>query len=345
MSIKQLAQELGLSISTVSRALNGYTDVSAATRSRVMRHADMLGYQPHPGARSMKSGKSNTIGIILPLDEHGQFINALYSRLLGGIASFLDERGYTLMVTTNFSHQVRDEVQRYEQLIRSRLVDGVVVVRTLLNDPRVDMLSQMQTPFVTYGRCHEPNRHHWVDTDNERAFELATQRQIEQGHRRIALLNGPAAYTFAWLRQQGYENALRAANILPEPALIQNGDLTESSGYSLTRDLLTMRNKPTALICANDAMAIGAIAACRERGLRVGNDISIMGYGNSDASRYCDPPLSTIEHRAYENGRHIGVLLLAQLEGTQESGGIHHYLESVELVPRLSDGPVSPTCT
>ena len=193
MSIQTLAQDLGLSISTVSRALNGYTDVAAATRERVMQRAAELGYRPHPGARSMKSGKAHAIGIILPMDERGgQFINALYSSLLGGIASVLDARGYTLLATTHFSHSVHDEVSRYEQLIRSRSVDGFVVVRTLLHDPRVRLLHAQQIPFVTYGRCQLDIDHPWVDTDNEGAFELATQRLLDHGHRRIALLNGPA---------------------------------------------------------------------------------------------------------------------------------------------------------
>lgn len=338
MSIQTLAQDLGLSISTVSRALNGYADVAPATRERVMQRATELGYRPHPGARSMKSGKSHAVGIILPMDERGgQFINALYSSLLGGIASVLEMRGYTLLATTHFSPSVHEEVQRYEQLIRSRSVDGFVVVRTLLRDPRVKLLHEQGIPFVTYGRSELGFEHPWVDTDNEGAFELATWRLLENGHRHIALLNGPAIYTFAQLRQRGFEKALRKAGLTPRSAWMRHSDLTESGGYTLARQWLSERERPSALVCANDAMAIGAIAACREAGLRVGSDISIIGYGNSDASRYCDPPLTTIEHRVAENGRHIGQLLLAQLEMDGSTPG--HYLEPVELVARQSDGP------
>lgn len=338
MSIQTLAQDLGLSISTVSRALNGYTDVAPSTRERVMQRASELGYRPHPGARSMKSGKSHAIGIILPMDERGgQFINALYSSLLGGIASVLDARGYTLLATTHFSKTVLEEVGRYEQLIASRSVDGFVVVRTLLQDPRVQMLQERGIAFVTYGRSQLASDHLWVDTDNEGAFELVTQRQLAQGHTRLALINGPAMYTFAHLRQRGFEKALVAAGIKPQPNWMKHGDLTESAGYTVTQELLAATPRPTALICANDAMAIGAIAACREAGLQVGVDISITGYGNSDASRYCDPPLTTIEHRVLDNGRHIGQLLLARLDGSPSAS--QHYLEPVELVPRQSDGP------
>ena len=322
----------------MSRALNGYTDVAPATRERIMQRAAELGYRPHLGARSLKSGKSHAIGIILPMDERGgQFMNALYSNLLGGIASVIDAQGYTLLATAHLSQSVVDEVHRYEQLINSRSVDAFVVVRTLLQDHRVQMLQKRGIPFVTYGRSQLPFDHPWVDTDNEGAFALAARRQIAQGHRRLALLNGPAIYTFAWLRQCGFERALLEAGIAPEPAWMRHGDLTESGGYALAQELLARQPRPTALLCANDAMAIGAIAACRQAGLRVGADVSITGYGNSDASRYCDPPLTTVEHRVLDNGRHIGQLLLAQLEGTAKP--TDHYLEPVELVPRQSDGP------
>ena len=340
MSIQTLAQDLGLSISTVSRALNGYSDVAPSTRERVALRAAELGYRPHPGARSMKSSKSNAVGVILPMDERGgPFITALYSSLLGAIAGVLDARGYTLLVTTHFSASVHDEVSRYDHLIHSRSVDGFVIVRTLLQDPRVQLLHDRGVPFVTYGRSQLSFDHPWVDTDNERAFEWATQRQLAHGHQRIGLLNGPSPYTFAKLRRNGYESALRNAGLSPNPAWILEGDLTESSGYSLARQLLSQADAPTAIVCANDAMAIGAMACCRERGLQVGKDVSVMGYGNSDASRYCDPPLTTVEHKVADNGRHLGQLLLAQLD--HQATSTTSYLEPVDIIARQSDGPLS----
>lgn len=338
MSILHLAQDLGLSISTVSRALNGYTDVSEKTRTRVMQRAAELGYKPHPGARSMKSGKSNAIGIILPMDEHNsQFISGLYSSLLGGIASVIDPAGYSLIATTHFSDAVETELQRYESMIRSRWLDGFVVVRTRLHDPRVQLLQERQIPFVTYGRSELPTEHPWVDTDNQQAFHLCAERLIGLGHRRIALLNGPSAYTFAKLRQAGFEAAMTQHGLPIDPTWVINGYLTESSGHAMTQQLLQLPQRPTALLCATDAMAIGAMAACRQAGLRVGTDVSIIGYGNSETSRFSDPPLTTVEHRVHENGQHIGQLMLDILAGVPLDPS--HYLEPVELVPRSSDGP------
>jgi LacI family transcriptional regulator len=342
MSITLLAQDLGLSISTVSRALNGYTDVSARTRERVAQRAAELGYQPHPGARSLKSGKANAVGVILPMsDQNGQFISGLYSSLLGGIASVLDPAGYSLIASTHLSTAAATELSRYDMMIRSKSVDAFVVVRTLIHDPRVQLLHDRGIPFVTYGRSQLPFEHLWVDADNEGAFHILTHRLIAQGHKRIALLNGPEGYTFALLRATGFEQAMYEHQLPLVPHYVAHGDLSESAGFALAQQMLALPERPTAFLCATDAMAIGCIAACRRAGLRVGQDVSVVGYGNTDAASYCEPPLTTIETRIFENGRHIGLLLMEKLSGLPATR--NHYLEPVELIARSSDGPIHST--
>ena len=163
-------------------------------------------------------------------------------------------------------------------------------------------------------------------------------RQIEFGHRRVALLNGPLEFYFARLREKGYTKALAKHKIASDPLLMLNGDLSEVSGFAMCRQLLALSAPPTAIVCATDAMAIGALAACRERGIEVGKHISIVGYGNSSHSAFADPPLTTIDHAVFENGRHIGQSLLRLLRGDAKPADIH-YLEPVVLVPRKSDGP------
>ena len=176
----------------------------------------------------------------------------------------------------------------------------------------------------------------WVDTDNEGAFALATQRQLGFGHKRIALLNGPAEFNFAKLRLEGYQRALESAGLEVDPTMVKEGNLSIQSGYSLAMELLNQKNAPTSILCAVDNMAFGAITACRECGLTVGRDISVMGYSNSPMASFSEPALTTIEHRVFENGRHMGESLLRQLNGqAPEPLG---YLEPVSLVPRKSDG-------
>lgn len=340
MSIVHLAQDLGLSVSTVSRALNGYTDVAESTRQRVMERAQALGYKPHPGARRLKSGKSGVIGVVLPTaQEGGQFIDSMYSNLLGGISSVIEPAGYSLMATASATSTPAQERSVYENYLRSGWFDAFVIVRTRLTDQRVALMFEHNKPFVTYGRSDLASEHAWVDTDNEMAFLMAAQRQIALGHRRIALLNGPAEYTFAELRQKGYLKAMQQAQLAVDDRWIMHGSLSETGGYAMAQQLLSMDPPPTALLCATDAMAIGAMAACRGRGLKVGVDIAIMGYGNSDAGRYSNPPLSTIEHRTFENGQHLGQVLMSVMAGQSPSS--LHYLEPVVLVPRSSDAPVT----
>lgn len=340
MSIQKLAQDLGLSISTVSRALNGYSDVAQGTRQRVMARAQALNYVAHAGARSLKTGKSFEVGVILPASSFGgSFVDPMYSVLLGGIDASLAQSGYRLMASTGRDGPIEQELARYRQYLRARWFDAYVLVRTQLRDARVDLLLEHAIPFVTYGRTLDSDRHDWVDTDNEQAFKLMTQRQIDFGHRRIALLNGPAQYTFANLREKGYVMAMQQAGLEPDAHRPFNTGLTEQAGYELASELLARPRPPTSLLCATDAMAIGAMAACRDRSLRVGSHISVVGYGNSDAGRYASPALTTVGHQVAENGRHIGQLLIESLQGSRARTS--SYLEQVELIARDSDGPLA----
>ena len=339
MSIVLLARDLGLSISTVSRALNGYDDVSPETKQRVMKRAREIGYRPNPGARRLKSGKTSLVGVILPAATDGvRFVDSVASSLLGGVEVELENGGYSLIATMQTRNDLQREAALYENFIRGGWVDALLLVRTRVADARVELVRKAHIPFVTYGRTETPEAYAWVDTDNEKAFYLATLRQIEFGHSRIALLNGPLEYTFARLREKGYVRALAKHRIGQDRLLMLNGDLTEVSGYALCRSLLVSAEPPTALVCATDAMAIGAIAACRERGIEAGRAMSIVGYGNSSASAFSDPPLTTIDHAVFDNGRHIGQSLLRLIRGEAKPADIH-YLEPVVLVPRKSDGP------
>ncbi len=339
MSIVALAKDLGISVGTVSRALNGYEDVSEATRQRVFARVKETGYRPNPGARRLKTGKTSAIGVVLPAaSTEGQILDATYSSLLGGVALEVEKEGYHLHATLQARQDPEVEAGLYENFIRGGWVDAILIVRTRIRDPRIALAHKNHVPFVTYGRSDTTKPYSWVDTDNEKAFYLATRRQFEFGHQRIALLNAPAEFFFARLRQQGYERAFGEKGIAPDKALMVQGDMSEKSGYNLCRALLERRQPPTSFVCATDTIAVGAIAACRERGLKVGSQVSVMGYGNSNASAYSDPPLTTIEHQVFENGRHIGQTLLRLLKG--EAPQNFHYLEPVVLVPRGSDGPL-----
>jgi len=338
ISITELANILGLSVSTVSRALNGYADVAPGTRERVIAAADELGYSPNPTARRLVSGKTSAVGVVLPsMVDEGQFIDSMYSRLLAGVACAVEEAHYHVFATTVSSRNPDNELGLFRNFIHGGWADALLIVRTTADDVRVKLAQKVNIPFITYGRTANSDLHSWVDADNEEALRLAVRRQAQFGHRRIALLNGLPQYFFAQLRQRGYERGLAEAGLRVDPALICFGNLAVSDGFAACKQLLQLEDPPTALLCATDAIAIGAISACRSLGLSVGKDISIMGYGNSDASSYCDPPLTTIEHRVFDNGCRVGEGLLQLLNPDNKARYTH--LEPVVLVPRESDGP------
>ncbi len=215
MSIVRLARDLGLSISTVSRALNDYHDVAPETKLRVRKRAREIGYRPNPGARRLKSGKTSLVGVILPASDGAQFVDSVASRLLGGVEVELENAGYSLIATMQTRNDLERETALHENFIRGGWVDALLLVRTRVSDSRVDLVRKAHIPFVTYGRTEIDGPYAWVDTDNEKAFYLATLRQIEFGHRRIALLNGRGSSISSGCANE--DTAERSPNIASRP--------------------------------------------------------------------------------------------------------------------------------
>jgi LacI family transcriptional regulator len=331
MSIQALADSLGISISTVSRALNGYSDVSAATRQRVFDAAKAMNYSPHPVAHRLATGKTGAVAIVNSARE-GNAADGSAAALHTGVAQALREHNYFALSLTLPTGD--DEMPELERLLAGRLVDGIVLTRTRTLDPRVKLLQERKIPFVTHGRTVENAPHAWVDTDNEGAFEQATRELIAHGHRRIAFINGMPHLTFASLREQGFRKALQSAGIKAETCPVHYTELSSSSGLHIAAQLLASAQRPTAFLCATDALALGVMAAVREAGLAVGQDISVMGYGNSEAGQFAQPPLASIDHAIIENGRHIAQLLLRVMAG--DSAGTLQILETPNVLMRAS---------
>lgn len=341
MSIAVLAQSLGISISTVSRALNGYSDVSAKTRLRVEAAAKAMGYHPHPVAHRLATGRTGVIALVSSV-RTGNYLDATFSALLSGAAEGLRAHGF--FAVSVVLPVGEDELSELSRFLDGRLVDGVLLARTRSNDPRVALLQQRAIPFVTYGRTLSNAPHAWVDSDNELAFFMATQRLIDLGHRRIAFINAQPNLTFAALREQGFRRACATAGLEAAACPVRHGEVTAASGAQLATELMASDAAgkgegihPTAILCATDAMALGAMTAIRSAGLVVGRDISVIGYGNTEAGLYADPPLTTIDYATVDNGKHLAELLMRHLGG--EAASALTRLEPVHLIPRQSDGP------
>ena len=331
MSIKKLAAHLGLSKSTVSRALNGYTDVNEQTREKVLKAAQDIGYKANPTAKRLASGKSRNIGIILPAHSR-MFVSSAFSKVLASAAEFLAKHDYQLIVTTIFDWQ--DEQQVYFDFITSGLVDGVFIVRTRHDDPRILMLRKHHFPYVCFGFGDDFTADSFVDVDNIQAFYDLTKRQIKNGHSRIAFLDAPFELTFSQARKQGYLKAMQEANLTLDPRWLLSGELNEREAMEMTKEIMSLEQRPTCILCADDTMALGAIAACEALGYQVGIDVAIAGYGDYEHSRYTKPSITTVKYDTSAVGEGMSKLILNKVENKQFEVSNWH---RATIVSRQSD--------
>lgn len=337
MDLKDLSRHLGVSMTTVSRALNGYPDVSEATRARVVEAAREFGYKPHPIARRLASGRAEAVGVVLPLPA-GHFSDPFFIELLAGIGKVLSAANLDLLVTS--AETGPNELEAYRHLVEGKKVDALIIGRTRRHDERLLYLLDSGIPFVAHGRTETDRAYAWLDMDNEMAFATAAERLIGLGHRRIGLINAPEEFNFAYLRRKGYERALSAAGIGLDPTLVIEGEMTEATGHRMTGRLLDLPEPPTAIICANDMIAIGALRALRKKGLEAGRDVSIIGYDDLPLASYTEPPLTTLNQPIRAAGERIAEMLLELLSGTPVEE--LRELWPPRLVVRQSDGPCQP---
>ncbi len=338
MSIQAVADSLGISISTVSRALNGYTDVSAVTRQRVFDAAKAMNYSPHPMAHRLATGKTGSIAIVNAMRD-GRSVDSSMAALHVAASETLREAGYFTLSLVLAGGDL--ELVELDRLIAGRLVDGIVLTRTRTLDARVQRLQEQKIPFVTYGRTLDNAPHAWVDTDYEQGIDNAMQALLTRGHRKIALLNGMAHMTFASLIERGMHRALLAGGLPSQDCPVHYTDLTGTAGLHAAQQLLRSTTPPTAFICASDALALGVSAAAREINLRVGEDVSVIGFGNTEAGQLAQPPLASISHDLMRHGQQAAELLLGLIAGQNPTG--LHAIQSADLIERTSIG-LAPGC-
>lgn len=333
MSIQTLADSLGLSISTVSRALNGYTDVSAKTRLRVQEAARAANYQPDPVAHRLATGRKGAVAVVTTLGA-GQFIDATYAAAVAGVTEVMRTRQY-FTLSINLPGNT-DEMPEFERFLAAKLVDGVILTRTSPQDARVAMLQAKKLPFITHGRTLGNAPHAWVDSDSTGAIEQSTAQLISLGHQRIGFINGQTHMNFALLREMGYRQAMLQANLNPDYYPVQYTDLSSHAGKEATALLLASPEPPSAVVCVTDTLAFGAMEAIKEAGLRVGQDVAVFGYGNVKASSYVVPPLATVNRDAVHSGKLLAQHLLGVIDGDDPE--THQIIETPSLVLRASMG-------
>ncbi|HRJ68288.1 MAG TPA: substrate-binding domain-containing protein [Beijerinckiaceae bacterium] len=314
-TLRSLASDLGLSITTVSRALDGYEDVAAATRERVNKAAAAAGYRPNSTARRLRKGSSETVALVMPT-EPGRFYEPVFVDLLSVLGERLAARHFDLMLLA--ARPGAEELAVYKRMIKDRRADACIIVRTRRHDERIAMLQEAGLPFVCHGRTETRAEYAYVDGDGEAGFREVTNRIVSLGHRRIAHLAAPDHFTFAELRSRGWHMAMRAAGLTDDLKLMCAS--TEEAGEQAATALLAGPDKPTALICATDRIAIGAVRAAQAAGLVVGRDIAVTGHDNIHASRFTHPAITTMELDV----RSVGACLADKLLHLVERGMPEH---------------------
>ncbi len=313
VTIRDVAKRLQLSITTVSRALDGYEDVAARTRRRVVRIAREMGYVPSRAARQLRRKRADAIGYILPAGGP-RFTDPFFSEFLAGLGDEATSHNFDLLISTA-PPGTAAERHLYERWVQSRLVDGIVLTRMRLRDWRVKFLTQNEFPFVVHGHTLLHVDYPYIEVDSRSGFALLVNHLVERGHRRIAYIGAPHDVTLQPERLAGYRDGLAAARIAFDESLLASGDLTRAGGYQAARDLLALAAPPTAILGANDLTAIGAIHAAHERGLLVGRDVAIAGYDGTEDAEHAQPPLTTLRQPIYETAHRLVGMLLAILAG------------------------------
>lgn len=339
VKLDELAQLLGLSKSTVSRALNGYADISDATKQRVEKTAQKMGYRPLSHAQAIRTGRVRAIAMVINNDE-GDRHNPFLQDFLAGACLAASSHDWTMTISTANSDD--DTLKVLGRLVEERKADGFILPRTRVDDPRVRFLEEMNVPFIMYGRtgygAAAPLDHmSWFDISGEAAIKNAVIRLAAFGHRRIGYVGSDPKFNYALLRRDGFAEGLRAAGIAIDTDLMVDGARNREAGEKATRGLFALDAPPTAIVYATDLAALGGYRACEGLGLEVGHDVSIIGYDGIPECQYAQPGLTTFSVDSKWAGERLATMLIQQTRG--ESPGNLRELGEAELIIRESDGP------
>ncbi|WP_372635176.1 LacI family DNA-binding transcriptional regulator [Cohnella sp.] len=312
-TIKDIARKAGVSVTTVSRALNGYDDVNEETRRKIKQVAADLSYSPNAVARSLVSKKTRTIGLIISDINRAGAKDAFAYEVLCGINDRAGELNYDLLLfSTNPSKQVE---KSYASLCKERNVEGAILSGLRLDDPYLhEVVEQNSFPCVLIDIPITGANVAHVASDSKIGAAMAVRHLLEYGHRRIAMINGHNQASVSQDRYSGYKEALEQSGLAADPALVYDGAFSEDGGAEAMYQILIRNPDVTAVFCASDLMALGAMRTLEKVGLRVPEDMSVIGFDDITIASYCSPKLTTIRQDKYELGYQAAQLLIDMLE-------------------------------
>ena len=314
-TLRDLSKHLGLSVTQISRALNGHADVGEDTRDRVLAAARQLNYQPNLSARKLVSGRSGIVGLVLPGVPARQF-DSLFVQIVGGLSQHFSARNMQFVL--HISDPGDDPVRVYERLVNSGSLDGFVVLEPVANDPRLAFLRSRSVPFVLHGRMGPQPDHPFFDIDNEAVGHRLARFLLDAGHRRIAFLNGIAGRTYAEARASGFRRACAEAGVPLAPGWIRNGEMTDGYGLIETARLWSEPSPPTGIACGNILITNGVFSALKAMGLSVPQDVSVVAHDDELPgldSATMPAPLTVTLSPLQESWKPLADILAGVIEG------------------------------
>ena len=313
-TLKEVAQLAGVSRATASRVFTSSPRVSDEARRAVERAARRLGYVPNRAARSLVTGRSDSLALVIPEPTTRLFGDPFFPRLLRGITEVVSANDLQLVL---FAPQSRTDEERLEGYLAGGHVDGALLVSLHGNDPLPARLVERGLPVVLGGRPPGDGALNYVDIDNQAGAVAAVRHLLERGRRRIATITGSPDMSVSQDRLTGYGRALEAAGVGLDPALVENGDFSHEGGAEAMRTLLGRRPALDAVFAASDLMAAGALLALREAGREVPDDVAVVGYEDSPLAATTLPPLSSVRQPTEEMGREMARLLIGAIGAPQ----------------------------
>lgn len=329
LTIAEIAKLAGVSTATISRVLNGKSDVNEKTRRRIQRIIKRYGFTPHALARSLSLKKTNNLGVIIPHTADYLFSSPYFAELIRSFGQQVNSCSYRLILSTTSEERSSSEV--YNELLYGA-VDGLLVLDVRVGDERVCWLKGAGIPFALVGQDPKAEGISFVDSDNEQGAYQATKHLIELGHEEIFLMNGPRGHWVSQSREQGFRRALKEVGL--SPSGIFYSPFTIEAGFALAQEVFKRSRRDFGLLAASDLQAFGAINALKQLGLKVGDQVSVIGFDDIPLAQFFDPPLSTVRQPIWQIGQEAAKALIRRVE-SPESEPIRRILPT-ELIIRNS---------
>lgn len=308
VTVSDVAKMAGVSTSTVSRVISNNPRISQATKDKVLKIMDEVGYYPNANAQSLAKNKTGTIGVIMPTTSEELFLNPFFPEALRGIVKGASNTGYDLLLSTNTEKD--EEVEIVKKFIRGSKVDGLILMSSKVEDQCIEYLKSIDFPFSLIGSPYKyANEINHVDNDNYMAAYELTNYLIHIGKKRIAMIAGDKSLMVTKKRVEGYKKALEENNLSFEESLMFIGSFDEETGYKYGKEISEMDNRPNALIITDDLVAFGAVKLFESIDLSIPGEIAVASFNNSILSRYSNIPLTSVDINAAELGRQAMNLL------------------------------------